>query len=202
MTTANLACPHSRIEDALALIVGTVLVAFGLLLVRQGGLATGGTAGIALYLHYALGYAFGLTFFLLNLPFYYLAVRRMGWGFTLKTFAAIGLVSFFSDHTQGLMSLSHIEPLYAALVGNVILGVGFLVLFRHRASLGGLNILMLFLQDRFGWRAGWLQMGADVLILSLSLTVLALPLWLMSVAGAVVLNLIIAMNHRSGRYHA
>jgi uncharacterized membrane-anchored protein YitT (DUF2179 family) len=202
MTTVSSAFPHSRIEDGLALIIGTVLIAFGLLLVRQGGIVTGGTAGIALYLHYALGYAFGLTFFLLNLPFYYLAVRRMGWGFTLKTFAAIALVSLISDHMQVFIILAHINSLYAALMGNVILGVGFLVLFRHRASLGGLNILMLFLQDRFGWRAGWLQMGTDVLILCLSLTVVPLPIWFMSFAGALVLNLIIALNHRSGRYQA
>jgi uncharacterized membrane-anchored protein YitT (DUF2179 family) len=186
----------------MALLVGTLLIAFGLLLVREGGIVTGGTAGIALYLHYAFGYAFGLTFFLLNVPFYYLAVRRMGWMFTLKTFVAIGLVSVFSDHEQAFISLQHISPLYASIIGNIILGVGFLVLFRHRASLGGLNILALFLQSRFGWRAGWLQMGADVLILLLSLTIVTLPILAISVAGAVTLNLIIALNHRSGRYHA
>ncbi|PVZ16372.1 MULTISPECIES: YitT family protein [unclassified Pseudomonas] len=202
MTAATPPFPHSRIEDGLALLVGTLLVAFGLLLVREGGLVTGGTAGIALFIHYAWGYGFGLVFFLINLPFYYLAVRRMGWGFTLKTFAAIGLVSLISDHSKGLIALASIEPLYAALMGNVILGVGFLVLFRHRASMGGLNILMLFLQQRFGWRAGWLQLGCDVLILCLSLSVVAWPVWLMSIAGAGVLNSIIGMNHRAGRYQA
>jgi uncharacterized membrane-anchored protein YitT (DUF2179 family) len=179
-----------------------VLISFGLLLVREGGIMTGGTAGIALFLHYAFGYAFGVTFCLLNLPFYYLAVRRKGWAFTLKTFTAIGLVSLFSDHQHGFIALAHIQPLYAALLGNIILGVGFLVLFRHRASLGGLNILALVLQDRFGWRAGWIQMGCDVLILSLSLTIVPAPLLAASVAGAVVLNMIVALNHRSGRYCA
>jgi uncharacterized membrane-anchored protein YitT (DUF2179 family) len=203
MTTATVsAYPHSRAEDAMALVVGTLLIAFGLLLARQGGIMTGGTAGIALYLHYAFGYAFGLTFFVLNLPFYYLAVRRMGWVFTLKTFTAIGLVSVFSDNQQALITVQDIQPLYAAIIGNIILGVGFLVLFRHRASLGGLNILALFLQGRFGWRAGWLQMGADVLILLLSLTIVSLPVLAISVLGAILLNLIIALNHRSGRYHA
>lgn len=194
--------PHSHSEDAMALFVGTLMVALGLLLVREGGIVTGGTAGIALYLHYAFGLAFGSTFFLINLPFYYLAVRRMGWPFTLKTFAAIGLVSLFSDHQQAVISLRHVEPVYAALIGNMVLGVGFLVLFRHRASLGGLNILALFLQSRFGWRAGWLQMGADVAILLLSLTIVSPAVLAVSVAGAVVLNLIIALNHRSGRYQA
>lgn len=109
----------------MAMLVGTLLIAFGLLLVREGGIVTGGTAGIALYLHYAFGYAFGMTFFLLNLPFYYLAVRRMGWMFTLKTFVAIGLVSVFSDHEQAFISLQHITPLYASIIGNIILGLAF-----------------------------------------------------------------------------
>ncbi|RRW40407.1 YitT family protein [Pseudomonas luteola] len=194
--------PHTRIEDGIALLVGTLLIAFGLLLVREGGVMTGGTAGIVLYLHYAFDYAFGATFFVLNLPFYYLALRRMGWAFTLKTFTAIGLVSLFSDQEKAFIALQHIQPLYAAIIGNIILGVGFLILFRHRASLGGINILALFLQARFGWRAGWLQMGSDVLILLLSLTIVSLPLLAVSVLGAIVINLIIALNHRSGRYHA
>lgn len=76
MTTAT-TLPHSRIVDGLALIVGSAFIAFGLPLAKQSGVATGGTAGVALYIHYALGYAFGPTFFLVNIPFYYLAVRRM-----------------------------------------------------------------------------------------------------------------------------
>ena len=203
MTTAVApSFPHSRVEDCLALLVGTVMISFGLLLLRTGGIMTGGTAGIALLLHYAFGFAFGVVFFLLNVPFFYLAVRRMGWAFSLKTFLCIGLVSLFSDHLAGLISFAHVQPLYAAVMGNIILGTGFLILFRHRASLGGLNILALYLQQRFGWRAGWLQMGSDVLILSLSLTTVSLPVLAVSVAGVVVLNLIVALNHRAGRYCA
>ncbi|MGY4496042.1 YitT family protein [Pseudomonas sp. TE3610] len=203
MTTAVApSFPHSRVEDCLALLVGTVMISFGLLLLRTAGIMTGGTAGIALLLHYAFGFAFGVVFFLLNVPFFYLAVRRMGWAFSLKTFLCIGLVSLFSDHLAGLISFARVQPLYAAVMGNIILGTGFLILFRHRASLGGLNILALYLQQRFGWRAGWLQMGSDVLILSLSLATVSLPVLAVSVAGVVVLNLIVALNHRAGRYCA
>ena len=203
MNTATApACPHSRVEDCLALLVGTVMISFGLLLLRTGGIMTGGMAGVALLLHYAFGYAFGLSYFLLNLPFFYLAVRRMGWAFSLKTFLCIGLVSVFSDHLHGLIALAQIQPLYAAVMGNIILGTGFLILFRHRASLGGFNILALYLQQRLGWRAGWLQMGTDVLVLSLSLTTVSPVVLAASVVGVVVLNLIVALNHRAGRYLA
>jgi uncharacterized membrane-anchored protein YitT (DUF2179 family) len=77
---------HGPSEDALALLTGSLFVAFGVVLFRQAGLFAGGTAGLAFLLHYATGWRFGTLFFLVNLPFYWLAWRRMGPAFTLKTF--------------------------------------------------------------------------------------------------------------------
>ena len=76
------------------------------------------------------------------------------------------------------------------------------MLFRHHASLGGLNILVLVLQQRFGWRAGWVQMGIDGAILLASLALVEPQRMLMSLAGALALNLTLALNHRPGRYVA
>jgi uncharacterized membrane-anchored protein YitT (DUF2179 family) len=77
-----------------------------------------------------------------------------------------------------------------------------LMLFRHRASLGGLNVLVLYLQERFGWRAGKVQMALDSLIVLGGLVVADVPRVALSVLGAVVLNLTLAINHRPGRYLA
>jgi len=49
---------------------------------------------------------------------------------------------------------AELNLVYAAVFGGFAMGVGLLILFRHRASLGGVNILALFLQERFGLRAG------------------------------------------------
>ena len=76
------------------------------------------------------------------------------------------------------------------------------MLFRHHASLGGLNILVLVLQKRFGWRAGWVQMGIDGTILIASLAMIEPKRIAMSILGALALNLTLALNHRPGRYVA
>jgi uncharacterized membrane-anchored protein YitT (DUF2179 family) len=89
---------HSLIEDACAMLVGTMMVSFGVLFLKQTNLMTGGTAGLSLLISKILPLSFGTLFFLLNLPFYYLAIRRMGWPFTIKTFIAIALVSFITNH--------------------------------------------------------------------------------------------------------
>lgn len=192
--------PHRAHEDVMAMLVGTLFVALGVSFYTQAMLLTGSTAGLAFLLQYATGWRFGIGFFLINLPFYWLAVRRMGWSFTLRTFVAIGLVSLFSELTAGWIRIEWLQPLYAALMGGSLIGIGMLVLFRHRTSLGGINILALFLQDRYGWRAGYVQLGIDALIMLVALLVLPIERVGLSVVGAVALNLIIALNHKPGRY--
>ncbi|WP_290785433.1 YitT family protein [Halomonas sp.] len=192
--------PHRHYEDVMAMLIGTLFVALGVTLYTQALLLTGSTAGLAFLLQYASGWPFGVWFFLINLPFYWLAIRRMGWSFTLRTFAAIGLVSLFSELTGRWVSVESVAPLYASLMGGCLIGMGMLVLFRHRASLGGVNILVLYLQDRYGWRAGYVQLGIDGVIMLVALALLPMDRVGLSVLGAVALNLIIALNHKPGRY--
>lgn len=200
--------PHTVLEDLLAILTGTLLVSLGVNLFNQAGLLTGGTAGLAFLIHYRSGYSFGSVFFVINLPFYYLAWRRMGWKFTVKTFSSVALVSLFSGlHPQFVHLLSSggwtgLTPFYVALTGGLMMGVGFIVLFRHQASLGGFNILALYLQQTRGIRAGKLQMGLDLSILLLSLSVVSPIALLASIIGALALNLAISLNHRPGRYMA
>jgi len=196
------AVPHNLIEDVLAILTGTLLVSLGVAMFNQVGLFTGGTAGLAFLIHYATGFSFGVVFFLLNIPFYWLAWKRMGWKFTLKTFCSVALVSILSGLHPKLIQLSSLTPFYVALLGGSLMGVGFIVLFRHQASLGGINILSLYLQDKHGIRAGKLQMGMDVCIVLASFMVVPPMAMLASILGAVVLNLAIMLNHRPGRYMA
>ncbi|KPQ25414.1 MAG: putative BCR, YitT family [Halomonas sp. HL-48] len=196
--------PHKPYEDVMAMLLGTLFVALGVTFYTHAVLLTGSTAGLALLLSYVTssvtGWGFGVWFFVINLPFYYLAIKRMGWSFTLRTFVAIGLVSLFSELTQGWVQFAAVPSLYAALMGGALMGIGMLMLFRHRTSLGGVNILALYLQEKHGLRAGYVQLGIDGLILLVALTQLPLDRVGFSVLGALTLNLIIALNHKPGRY--
>ncbi|WP_395007205.1 YitT family protein [Undibacterium sp.] len=196
------AVPHNLFEDVLAIFTGTLLVSLGVALFNQAGLFTGGTAGLAFLVHYATGLSFGAVFFVLNLPFYWLAWKRMGWRFTLKTFISVALVSAMSGLHPKMVQLSQFTPFYIALIGGSLMGVGFIVLFRHQASLGGINILTLYLQEKHGVRAGKVQMGIDLCIVFASFLWVSPMAMLASIFGAIVLNLAIMLNHRPGRYLA
>ncbi|MDM0012128.1 YitT family protein [Variovorax sp. J22P168] len=193
---------HSAFEDALAMAIGTLFISFGVAMYTQAGLLTGGTAGLAFLLHYATGARFGWVFFVINLPFYYLAFRRMGLRFMTRTFVAVALVSLLSAVHPLFVPLQGVAPFYAAAMGGFIMGTGFVILFRHGASLGGINIVALYLQDRYGLRAGHLMLGIDLAILALAYFVVGAAALLPSVAGAVALNLVVALNHRKDRYVA
>lgn len=198
--TPAVAPPHTLVEDVAGITVGTFLASFGLFLLHSTSAVTGGTAGLSLLLSYAAPVPFAVLFPLVNLPFFVVALRTRGWAFTVRSLVAVVAVSVFSSlHAAALPHLA-VSPVYAVLFGNLAAGMGILVLFRHRASLGGFGILALLLQDRFGWRAGYVQMALDVVVVLASLAVVPPAVVGLSALGAVVLNLVLSMNHRPGRY--
>lgn len=191
---------HSVVEDVLGMVTGTFTVSLGLFLLATSGSVTGGTAGLAMLLGYAGGLSFSVLFLAVNVPFFALAVWKKGWDFTLRTVVAVALVAGLAAvHPLALGGLS-LHPVYAVLGGNLLAGVGLLILFRHRASLGGFNILALILQERLGWRAGYVQMALDTAVILAAFAVVDPASVLLSAVGAVVLNLVVALNHRPGRY--
>ncbi|AKJ27530.1 YitT family protein [Caldimonas brevitalea] len=202
VSTPSGADRHSFFDDAQALLIGTLFISLGVVMFNQVGLLTGGTAGLAFLLHYATGWSFGQMFFVLNLPFYWLSWRHMGRRFTLKTFAAVALLSLFAEFHPVVLRFERLHPGYAGVVGGLLIGTGLLMLFRHRASLGGVGIVALYLQETRGWRAGKVQMVVDCVIVVLALAVVEPVSVAYSLLGAVALNLILAVNHRPGRYVA
>ncbi|CAG9169273.1 hypothetical protein LMG23992_01437 [Cupriavidus laharis] len=191
---------HTPIENLQALLIGTLLVALSVSMFKQAGLLSGGTAGLAFLAHYLGGMPFSLAFFLFNLPFYWLAWKYMGRTFTFRTFVAVLLFSVETDLLPRWLSFATLDSTLAAILGGALLGNGFLILFRHKASLGGVGILALVLQERRNWRAGHIQMAVDAAIVAAALLTVPWPRVALSILGAVVLNFVLATNHRPGRY--
>ena len=136
-------------------------------------------------------------FSLMAIPFFVLAGAIMaegGMSRRLVAFAGV-LVGF----VRGGLSLVNIV---ASTFFGAISGSALLALFRHRASLGGIGILALILQDRTGFRAGWTQLAFDAALFAAALTFLPLRSVALSFLGSAVVNLVIAVNHRRDRYIA
>jgi uncharacterized membrane-anchored protein YitT (DUF2179 family) len=100
------------------------------------------------------------------------------------------------------LTVDAIHPALSAALGGVLAGVGLIVLFRHGATLGGVGIVALWLQDTRGIQAGNTQLVFDLFVFALAFAVLPPEVVLWSLLGAVILNLIITVNHRRDRYVA
>ena len=191
---------HSPFEDLFGLLVGTVLASFGLLLLHSSTTVTGGTAGLSLLLSYAFNVPFEWLFVMVNLPFLVLALPRKGVAFTVRTLVAIGAVTALTRLHALVLPALELPAVYATVLGNMLAGVGLLIVFRHGASLGGFNVVGLIVQERRGIQAGYVLMVLDLAVVLAALAVLPWQSVAWSALGAIVLNLIIALNHRSDRY--
>jgi uncharacterized membrane-anchored protein YitT (DUF2179 family) len=194
--------PQTPLEDAQGLFASSMIAALGLALMGSAGLVASGTAGVAFVLHYLTGVSFGLYYTVVNIPFYILALKRLGWAFTIKTVLAVTMTSLITELQPHFVTIESIDPMWTAVLAGILLGFGLLGLYRHRASLGGIGVLAVYMQERFGIRAGLVQLAFDVVVLIAAFSVAAPFIVLCSVVGALVLNLFLTVNHRADRYIA
>ncbi len=192
---------HSLLDDIVGISASALLASLGVFLMDSGHVVTGGIAGLALLISYATPLSFSVVWILASIPFLPLAVWKKGWNFTLRSLIAIVLVSLFTQLTAMNLGPLDIDPLFGAVVGNVAASIGVLGLFRHRSSLGGFNVVALIAQEQYGWRAGYVQLVIDLLIVAGAFFVASPVIVLYSAVGAFVFNFILALNHREGRYN-
>ncbi len=198
--TVTLMEKHTLKEDWIAILTGTFLVAQGVFFLQSAQLLTGGTAGLALLISQLTPFTFGVVYFLVNCPFYLLAWKRFGRQFAINSVISGALVSIITDHLYLLISLQSVNEIYCAVAGGLLMGLGMLILFRHRSSLGGFNVLCLFIQDKFGISVGKSQMAIDACIVCASLFFVSPWIIALSALGVFALNLVLAMNHKPHRY--
>lgn len=175
----------------ICIILGCLITSGGILVLRHAQLVTGGVPGLALGISYLTGVPFFALFLLVNLPFYVLSVMRMGWKFTLSTLFAATIVAFLTAIDQFLPNI--IIPEWAgAILGGVLVGFGLSYLFWNGASLGGVNILVLYLQRNYGFDPGKTTFIADSIVVLTGVYSVGILKGLFSVLSVVILSSIIS----------
>lgn len=193
---------HTPLEDVQGLSIALLTASVGLVFLTQLGFLTGQTAGLALIIAYVTGWGFGPVFFLVNLPFYALAWRRLGAEFTLKSMLCVAILSVTVDYLPLGMSFTYLNPVLGTAIFGVLTGYGLLGVFRHKGSLGGLGVIALLIQDRTGFRAGYVQLIVDAGLFAIAFFLFDSRTVAYSLFGALILNGVIAFNHRRDRYIA
>jgi uncharacterized membrane-anchored protein YitT (DUF2179 family) len=150
---------RSLSRERIALIVtGSLFASLSItLFIQPAGLLSGGLSGLALMLEYTLKVPTGLSVLLLNIPVFYLGLRRLQLGYMLRSL--IGVVSFavFLFAWGRLLDIQ--EPviddiLLTALFGGAMNGIGYGLIFRGRGSVGGTDIIALILNRLYSFSLG------------------------------------------------
>jgi uncharacterized membrane-anchored protein YitT (DUF2179 family) len=201
MPTSQAADPrHTLAEDVYAILIGSSLSGFGVVLLHMAGLVTGGVAGLALIGSYVSGVSVGTLFFLINLPFLVLAQRTLGWRFAIKSAVTVALLSLFTLLIPRWLQGAAVNPWFAAIFGGTIIGLGILSLARHKTSVGGVGVVAIYLYEKRGINAGKVQAVADTLIIASAFLAVDFQHLALSVMSAIALSLVLFAYHKPGRY--
>ncbi|MEL7116684.1 MAG: YitT family protein [Pseudomonadota bacterium] len=186
--------PILSLFDLQGLVAGTLLCALGLVLLYAAGLVSGQLAGASLLISYVLPVGFGPVFFAVSAPMFLLAWARRGPVFTFRSLGVVAGISTLTPVLSSLIAFEHINPVLAALLGGLCIGIGLIAVFRHNASPGGASILAIVIEDRTGLKAGWFQLAVDAAIFATAFLVLSPGQVALSFLGALVTNLLVAWN--------
>ncbi|RXI97828.1 YitT family protein [Anaerobacillus alkaliphilus] len=146
-------------------LFGLFLTALGIKLLTINMLTFGGTAGIATILTYIIPLSWGALFFIVNLPFFLISFQQLGRWFTLSSFMSIIGISIMRDSLDLLVPSIQMDPIVAAIIAGIFIGIGVSFVLNNGSSLGGIHILALYLDKRFGINRGLCILIGDSLII-------------------------------------
>lgn len=150
----------------LGIALGSFIYAVGINnFIITNGLAEGGFVGISIMALYTLKIPLGVSFFLLNIPLFFIGWKQFGKKFVIKTFLGVIFVSIFSEITKGWQGPVD-DKLLAALYGGVINGIGLGLIFRFGATTGGSDIIARIFNHSFGYSMGRTLFAIDVIVIS------------------------------------
>lgn len=166
--------------NLLLLMIGSVLCAVTVhgILVPHNFL-NGGVVGVSLIVHY-LTPSFGLSliYIILNIPLFIIGWFHVSRRFILYTGFGIVFFSLMMKAFDFVKPFPVEDPILAAVLAGIIYGLGVGIVFRTAGSLGGTDILSVWLYKRFDLRLGMTSFMINAIILC---------------AGAVLFNLEMAL---------
>jgi uncharacterized membrane-anchored protein YitT (DUF2179 family) len=130
------------------------------------GFLSGGVLGLAVLTHYLLPFtAVGLVYLVLNVPLIFLGWTHISRRFVL--YSLFGLLFFSASLSIIQPPIPDIsDPILAAILAGVICGTGAGLILRSLGSTGGMDILGIYLNKRFGFRIGSVLFASNALVLA------------------------------------
>lgn len=181
---------------------GSIVFVYGMnAIMIPAKLFSGGLAGLTILIKYQFAWInVGAVYLLLNIPLIILGWVSVSRRFIAYTIFGIAFFSLSAALIQPPAIVLH-DTLLAALLAGVICGVGSGLILRSLGSAGGMDILAVTLNKRFGLRVGTISFATNTLVIIAGICFHELDLALYSLillftSGSVVNMVISGFNAR------
>lgn len=161
-------------KNQLLIILGSIVLALGVVgLFLPNGVLTGGTAGLALLLHYVSSYTVGTIMVAINLPLLVIGSKYLGKMFAFRTVITILFISLFIDLFAEFIHLNAFiqDTILASIFGGIFIGIGLALVIKGNSSAGGSTILARIISSKTEIKPGQVILIIDSLIIFSSLFV-------------------------------
>lgn len=153
----------SLIPRLFFLAIGAFIAGFALEgFLIPNNMIDGGIVGISMMLSYKTAINLGLVLIIINTPFVFLALKKLGKMFVFQTLYAVAMlavsVNVFHHH------IATDDVLLATVFGGVVLGIGVGIVLRNNAAMDGTEILSIRLAKKLGFSIGEIIMFFNIFI--------------------------------------
>lgn len=153
-----------------------IFIAFGLLLYAAAWKAFllphqitgGGVTGVGAIVYYATGIPISATYFAINFVLLAIAVKSVGWAFSLRTIYGVGILTVFFAVLPQAVPGTFVGPednFMACVIGGLISGAGIGIVFLSNGSSGGTDIIAKVVNKYRNITLGRILLYCDVLII-------------------------------------
>ncbi|UOQ85198.1 YitT family protein [Gracilibacillus salinarum] len=126
--------------DYLYVLIGAFLVAFAFnLFLLPNNIASGGVAGVSTITKSLFDWEPSIVQWALNIPLFIAGVVILGKNFGAKSLVGTIILPFYVYLTKD-MEPATFDPLLGAIFGGMIVGLGIGIVFRGKASTGGMDL--------------------------------------------------------------
>ena len=158
----------NNIVSFLAITLGAALAAFSLEeFLIPSTILDGGITGVSIILNQLFGKGISIFIIVLNIPFFLIGLKQLGWRFLARGVYGIVLFSVMLEVFRDLPQVTS-EPLLGVVFGGVTLGAGVGAVLRYGGCLDGTEIVAMLISKKTDFSVGQIIFGINIVIYAIA----------------------------------
>ncbi|EAZ84441.1 YitT family protein [Lysinibacillus sp. FSL M8-0216] len=177
------------LTKSLVIIVGSISLSLGInLFLTPYEILDGGVVGLALILHYLYKLKIGLMIIIISIPIFIIAWFKYR-AYFYNSIHGLITSSLTIDLLKPVRNLVHIDALYSAILGGILVGFGIGLMLRFQTSTGGTDLIAQFISDKTSINVGILIFFIDSIVIVVGGFLLSSTTFLLSIITVLVVGI-------------